>query len=148
MQLKNTKVLCFLGNTFHIPLSSRYKNYWSKIARRQEELTSSRAHFCVICAMPLLLGVRSCTIGVTVRLGCDAASLNDRRPTFRESIVVLSSKIKTSNEGLFIVQFDPYRWDQNAVSKGRAPIIQWRGIASGKNGDCSHENKPKLFIWL
>jgi len=57
---------------------------------------------------------------VTILPGCDAASLDDRRLTFRDSILVSSIRVELYNQESCIWRFDFRRWDHYAVSKGRA----------------------------
>ena len=48
---------------------------------------------------------------VTILPGRDAASLDDWRPTFRDSIVVSSVKVELYNAPTFIRRIDFRRWD-------------------------------------
>jgi hypothetical protein len=60
---------------------------------------------------------------VIILPGCDAASLDDLRPTFRDSILILSIRVDLYNEETFVPRFDFRRWDHYAVSKRRAPSL-------------------------
>ena len=97
-----------------------------------------------------LLGFFSSVVENLVLLGCGTISLSDWCLTFWDSVVVSSSRVQTSCEGLFL----PRRWNYHSASKYQAPITQWQVATSQKNRDfnnyiISYISEQKLFknVW-